>query len=169
MNRRAGSRTPGTTKTKRVPGLTASQQRLAEDQCADLGERLTPARLAAYAEVRSHDRPLSAYELIAKLERREQRKIAPLTVYRHLDFLIRVGLVHRLESRQAYVACDHPEHQHDSQYLLCSECGRADELESKQLWSLLGRLTDQQGFHAVNTVVEVTGLCSDCRPQPAGT
>ena len=85
---------------KQVKGLTASQREVAESKCAEAGERLTPARLTAYAELMSSSRPLSAYELIARLEKREKRKIAPLTVYRHLDFLIRVGLVHRLESKQ---------------------------------------------------------------------
>lgn len=150
-------------RAKKVSGLTAAQQEVAEAKCAELGERLTPARLTAYAEIFASGRPLSAYELIARLEKREKRKIAPLTVYRHLDFLIRVGLVHRLESKQTYLACDHPEHAHESQYLLCSSCGRADELESKQLWKLLDKLTDQQGFVPVNSVVEVTGLCSECK------
>ncbi len=143
--------------------LTATQRQVAEDRCAQAGVRLTPARLTAYAELLSSETPLSAYELIARLEKRLDKKIAPLTVYRHLDFLIRVGLVHRLESKQAYIACDHPEHAHESQYLLCTSCGRADELESKQLWKLLDKLIDQQGFERVNSVVEVTGLCSDCQ------
>lgn len=150
-------------RTAKEPNLTAAQRTVAETKCAEAGERLTPARLVAYAELLASDRPLSAYELIARLEAREKRKIAPLTVYRHLDFLIRVGLAHRLESKQAYLACDHPEHAHESQYLLCSSCGRADELESKQLWKVLGKLTDQQGFVPVNSVIEVTGLCSDCK------
>ncbi|XOV84176.1 MAG: Fur family transcriptional regulator [bacterium] len=151
-----------TRRTNNAPDLTISQRQVAEAKCAELGERLTPARLAAYAEVLASERPLSAYELIAKLEKKQDRKIAPLTVYRHLDFLIRVGLVHRLESKQAYIACDHPEEVHESQYLLCSACGRADELESKQLWKVLDKLTDQKGFVPVNSVVEVTGLCCDC-------
>ncbi len=108
------------------------------------------------------ERPVSAYELIALLEERQQRKIAPLTVYRHLDFLIRVGLVHRLESTQSYLACDHPEHTHESQYLLCSSCGCADEVESKPLESLVQKIADQRGFQPEDTVVEVRGLCKDC-------
>jgi len=127
---------------KDTVNLSATQRELAQTKCNESGERLTPARLLAYAELASSERPLSAYELIARLEEKQARKIAPLTVYRHLDFLIRVGLVHRLESKQAYLACDHPEHAHESQYLLCSACGRADELESKQLWKLLDKLKD---------------------------
>ena len=143
--------------------ITATQRRVAEEKCAEAGGRLTPARLTAYAELLSSDKPLTAYGLIARLEEKQGRKIAPLTVYRHLDFLIRMGLAHRLESQQAYLACDHPAHEHESQYLLCTSCGRADELESKQLGKVLDKILDQEGFERVSSVVEVTGLCSDCQ------
>jgi len=146
----------------KTPPLAEKSRKLAEARCAEAGARLTPARLAAYAELLACDRPVSAYELIALLEDRQQRKIAPLTVYRHLDFLIRVGLVHRLESTQSYVPCDHPEHAHESQYLLCSSCGHADEVESKRLESLLQKIADQRGFQAENAVVEIKGLCGSC-------
>lgn len=142
--------------------LSAKWRKIAESRCAEKGARLTPARLEAYAELIASDRPLTAYELIAKLEKRQSRKIAPLTVYRHLDFLINVGLVHRLESTQSYLPCDHPEHAHESQYLLCSSCGHVDELESKRIETLLGKLADQHGFQPSNSVVEVTGLCGEC-------
>ena len=145
------------------PKLDDKWRKLAEERCAASGERLTTARLAAYAEMLSADRPVSAYELIALLEDRQDRKIAPLTVYRHLDFLIRVGLVHRLESTQSYLPCDRPDHAHESQYLLCSSCGNADEVESKSLESLLQELADQRGFQAEHTVVEVRGLCGRCK------
>lgn len=142
--------------------LAAKWRKLAEARCADAGERLTPARLAAYAELLASKRPVSAYELIALLEERQQRKIAPLTVYRHLDFLIRVGLVHRLESTQSYLPCDHPEYAHESQYLLCSSCGSVDEVESKPIKSMLQKIADQRGFHTENTVVEIKGVCGSC-------
>ena len=142
--------------------LAKEWRELAEARCATAGERLTPARLGAYAELLASERPVTAYELIALLEERQQRKIAPLTVYRHLDFLIRVGLVHRLESTQSYLPCDHPEHAHESQYLLCSSCGQADEVESKSLESLLQKIADQRGFQPENSIVEIKGICEDC-------
>ncbi len=145
-----------------APPLADKWRKLAESRCAAASERLTPARLAAYAELLASKRPVSAYQLIALLEERQHRKIAPLTVYRHLDFLMRVGLVHRLESTQSYLPCEHPDHAHESQYLLCSSCGRADEVESKPLESLLRKTADQRGFHPESSVVEIRGLCGDC-------
>ena len=151
-----------------TPKLAAKWRKLAEARCAAADERLTPARLAAYAELLASGRPVSAYELIALLEDRQQRKIAPPTVYRHLDFLMRVGLVHRLESTQSYLPCDHPEHTHESRYLICSSCGRAEEVESKSLESLLHKIADQRGFQPENNVVEIKGLCERCSTGDSG-
>ena len=142
--------------------LAAKWRGLAEGRCAEKGERLTPARLAVYAEMLACGRPLSAYELIALLEERQERKIAPLTVYRHLDFLMRTGLVHRLQSAQTYLPCEHPDHAHESQFLLCSSCGHVDEVESRGLETLLSQIADEHGFRPDNAVVEINGVCGTC-------
>ena len=149
-------------RTARAAPLAAKWQKLAEGRCAENGERLTPARLAVYAEMLACGRPLSAYELIALLEQRQERKIAPLTVYRHLDFLTRTGLVHRLQSAKTYFPCDHPENAHESQFLLCSSCGDVDEVESSGIERLLSRIADERGFRSDNAIVEVKGVCGVC-------
>lgn len=148
--------------------LATKWRKLAEARCEATNARLTPARQAAYAELLTCNKPVTAYELIALLEKRQSRKIAPLTVYRHLDFLIGVGLVHRLESTQSYLPCDHPEHEHESQYLLCSACGHVDEVESASLGSLLQQIAEQRGFKPENAIVEIKGLCSGCATRTEG-
>lgn len=110
----------------------------------------------------THGQPLSAYELIALLEQRQERKIAPLTVYRHLDFLMRADLVHRLQSTQSYFPCDHPDHAHKCQFLVCSSCGHVDEVESSGIETLLSEIAEERGFRPDNAVVEVKGLCGTC-------
>lgn len=149
------------------PALSGKARQRAEAVCSEHGERLTPGRAAAYAALLENDKPLSAYDLIAQLEKQQDRKIAPLTVYRHLDFLMRVGLVHRLQSTQSYLPCDHPEHDHKSQYLLCSSCGQVDELESKTIEVLLSEIAAARGFRPKNAVVEVEGMCEVCAEQTA--
>lgn len=142
--------------------LDSKRRKLAELRCAERGERLTSARLTVYEVLCASDRPLSAYELIALLAERQNRRIAPTTVYRHLDFLMRLGLVHRLESAHAYLPCNHPGQAHESQYLVCSDCGHVDEIESRRLGTLLNKIADQHGFRPENAVVEVKGLCGSC-------
>ena len=149
-------------KAKGSARISSHWRTLAEARCQELGERLTPARLGAYAELLAAKRALTAYELIALLEKRQEKKIAPLTVYRHLDFLVRVGLVHRIESTQSYLPCDHPEHPHESQYLLCSDCGRVEEVHSDSLETELDRIASKRGFRPAKAVVELSGVCEDC-------
>jgi Fur family zinc uptake transcriptional regulator len=150
-----------TSSERRAP-ISAHWKSLAEDRCRHLGERLTPARLGAYAELLAANGAVTAYELIHRLEKRQDRKIAPLTVYRHLEFLTRVGLVHRIESTQSYLTCSHPEDTHESQYLLCSDCGRVEEVHSDSLETELGRIATKRGFKPARVVVEVSGTCGDC-------
>lgn len=151
-----------TDKRNQHADLPAQVLQLAEKLCAAAGERLTPARLNAYAELVTQGRPVSAYELLALLEKREKRKLAPLTVYRQLEFLTRVGLVHKLASAQAFLACDHPDHPHDGLYLVCSTCGHTDELESTALTQLLGKAARSRGFKSSRRIVELEGTCKNC-------
>ncbi len=142
--------------------ISAHWRELAEARCQEQGERLTAARLAAYAELLAGQGAMSAYDLIARLEDRQGRKIAPLTVYRHLDFLTRVGLVHRIESTQSYLTCDHPQHAHESQYLLCTECGHVEEVHSNSLEKSLSKIADEHAFQPARTIVEINGICASC-------
>jgi Fur family zinc uptake transcriptional regulator len=86
----------------------------------------------------------------------------PPTVYRALDFLLEQGLVHRLESLNAYVGCIHPEHPHASQFLICRDCGEVRELESRNVDRTLDSELKACGFKAESQVIEVTGRCLRC-------
>ena len=80
----------------------------AEAACAAGGARLPPIRRDVLGVLYSTHRPLGAYDEIADaLAGQGRRKLAPISVYRALDFLVAEGLVHRLASRNAYVACPH--------------------------------------------------------------
>ena len=75
----------------------------AEVLCAARAQRLTPMRRHVLEALLDSHRPLGAYEIIERLGR--HGRPAPITVYRALDFLRDNGLVHRIESRNAFVAC----------------------------------------------------------------
>src|SRR5215472_4772220 len=76
----------------------------AEALCTERGERLTPMRRRVLETLAASHRPLGAYEIIDRLADSAPRP-APITVYRALDFLLANGLVHRIESRNAFIAC----------------------------------------------------------------
>ena len=76
----------------------------AEQVCARRAQKFTPIRRQVLQALLSSHRPLGAYEVIDELAKSMPRP-APITVYRALDFLMENGLVHRIESRNAFLAC----------------------------------------------------------------
>jgi Fur family zinc uptake transcriptional regulator len=100
--------------------------------CTERGARLTPLRRRVLELIwRGHapakHAPVRAYDLLARLSDKGARA-APPTVYRALEFLLAHGLIHRIESLNAYVGCMHPEGAHGGQFLICEDCGAAAEV-----------------------------------------
>jgi Fur family transcriptional regulator, zinc uptake regulator len=114
------------------------------------------------------ERPLSAYDLIDAL--REYGRVAPPTVYRALQKLIDVGLAHRLETQNAYVACrDSGEscgHRHRAGFMICRLCGKTLEFGDKEIEHLISRAAAHGGFTAERVAIEIQGLCETCSNLP---
>jgi Fur family zinc uptake transcriptional regulator len=144
----------------------AAAVRTAERLCDLRGARLTELRRRVLELIwRSHE-PVGAYAILDAL-REEGRTAAPPTVYRALEFLTEQGLVHRIESRNAYVGCADPEHGHSSQFLICGRCGAASELHDGRIQGVIGDCAHEVGFRIQHLVVEAIGLCPSCAAQAA--
>jgi len=106
--------------------------------------------------------PLSAYTILDRL--RDDGFRAPLQVYRALDKLVEIGLVHRLESLNAFVACRHPGcDSHESiAFMICDECGSVIEITDKALARRLKTLARDAGFALNKSTIELRGLCEAC-------
>lgn len=134
----------------------------AEALCASRGARLTAIRRQVLELVWSGHRPRGAYAILDDMAV-EGKRVAPLTVYRALDFLVEQGLVHRIESLNAYIGCPDPDHAHPGQFLVCRECGNAIELNDARVSAAIASCAGDQGFTVDRTTVEVRGLCAACR------
>ncbi len=134
----------------------------AEKLCAAKDLRFTPLRRRVLELVWSSHKPVGAYALLDKL-RNEDLGSAPPTVYRALDFLIENGLIHRIERMNAFIGCSHPGEAHRGFFLICSDCGNAEELDGEGLSEAITADAQRRGFAARDMTLEVTGLCADCR------
>lgn len=135
----------------------------AEQQCQQRGVRFTPIRRRVLEMIALADGGLKAYDLLDKLAV-EHASARPPTVYRALDFLIEQGLVHRIESLNAYVACPCPEHAHGFQLLICRLCGRVEELHLDDVNAQLASRARGLGFRVERQTIELLGTCEGCTP-----
>lgn len=135
--------------------------------CARRGLRLTPQRRRVLAALLESHVPASAYEIMDRLAEDGGRP-APISIYRALDFLTANGFAHRIESRNAFVACSHV---HDDGgavvFLLCERCGAAGELEAPDLMVRIAEAAQGAGFAATASVIEIRGACRRCREAQA--
>src|SRR5262245_10039674 len=138
---------------------------VAEVRCVERGQRLTPIRREVLAALLVSHRPLGAYEIMERLAPRGPRP-APITVYRALEFLRENGLVHRIESRNAFVACVHAHAAGDLVvFLLCDRCGTVGEASSAEAASNLKAAARSAGFSPKSPVIEISGVCMHCGNQ----
>lgn len=136
----------------------------AENACHERGLRLTPMRRQVLDALYATHRPMSAYDLVDRLgPEGGDKRPAPITVYRALDFLLENGFVHKLESRNAFIACPFRHAPGDLVvFMICEQCGGVDEACSEELRGALSHLAQAQGFSPRANVIELAGRCAHC-------
>ena len=140
---------------------TADALAHAETLCAARAQRLTPLRRQVLEVLLESHKPLGAYEII---DRAPGARPAPITIYRALDFLRDNGLVHRIESRNAFVACVNNHADGDLVvFLICERCGVVGEAPSAAVADQLKSAARAAGFTPKAPVIEISGVCAHCR------
>ncbi len=134
----------------------------AEALCRSRAARFTEGRRLVLQIILENGGPMGAYDILERLNARG-RRAAPNMVYRALDFLIKQGLVHRLASLNAYMACDRPTEPHAPQFLVCRTCGSVDEVADGAIDSAVHQAAEAADFAVNAPIVEVEGQCARCR------
>lgn len=144
------------------PGSTALA---AAAKCALTGQGVqwTDLRAQVFEALAGEGQPASAYDVAERVTRASGRRIAANSVYRILDLFVAHNLAKRVESRNAYVANTHPACAHDCIFLVCERCGRIAHLDDDRLAGTMRDRALAVGFEAARPVLELIGLCRDCR------
>jgi Fur family transcriptional regulator, zinc uptake regulator len=143
----------------------------AEAHCANLGLRLTDTRRHVYEALANKQQAMGAYDLIDALASRGHKRLAPISVYRALDFLLEAGLAHKIQSRNAFVACPHRHNSDDVVvFMICDQCGRVEEATSSAVSKAMASVAHGMRFKPRGQVVEMHGCCAGCNLniEPAG-
>ena len=135
----------------------------ADKLCDASGARLTDLRKRVLQLVWSSHQPATAYDLLEQL-RKQKKNAEPPTVYRALEFLQEHNLVHRIESLNAFIGCNHPLRDHTSQFLICSQCNQVTELQdSVPINRAISAQATKLSFNISDQTIEIKGICGSCQ------
>jgi Fur family transcriptional regulator, zinc uptake regulator len=127
------------------------------------GEQWTDIRAAVYDAIVAAEAPLSAYDIADRMSTKLARRIAPNTVYRILDLFLAHNIVSRIESKNAYVACAHPDAKEDCLFLVCERCGSTSHQDNHKIGVDVRAVANRDGFSPHRVVMEIHGLCGRCQ------
>jgi Fur family transcriptional regulator, zinc uptake regulator len=129
--------------------------------CSERGVLLTPIRKQVLSLIWESHKAVKAYELLDKLKPL-QSAAKPVTVYRALDFLIEQGLIHRVESLNAFIGCSSPAAKHEQLLLICNQCNEVEERSAKHVMKALSDEIKLANFIVHSKAIEIHGICQNC-------
>ncbi|HRY08174.1 MAG TPA: transcriptional repressor [Hyphomicrobiaceae bacterium] len=162
-----------TNKSPTLPRKTISAARLAQSIerartiFTEKNLRFTDLRQRVFSEIAATNGAIGAYDILDRLSDKGTR-LAPISVYRSIDALLDAGVIHRLESKNAYFACRRHEHGKHGRpiFLSCERCGSVTEAEAQGVFELINSVARDQDFEAKVKFVEVSGICVRCAGSP---
>lgn len=125
--------------------------------------RFTKLRQMVYEEIASTYASIGAYEILNRLADKGTR-VAPISIYRAIDALLEAGVIHRLESKNAFFACRRMDHRTGRRplFLSCERCDAVGEVDGQHIFDLIGEAAVGAKFVPRVKFVEVQGLCPRC-------
>ncbi len=126
--------------------------------------RFTKLRQQVYGEIASTHSSIGAYEILARMAGKGTR-VAPISVYRAIEALLNAGVVHRLESKNAFFACRRADHTSTGRrpiFLSCEVCGAVGEVDGQDIFDAVDERARGTGFTPKVKFVEISGTCPRC-------
>jgi Fe2+ or Zn2+ uptake regulation protein len=128
----------------------------------DGGYKVTNPRKQVLEAIEKAEGPMSPYD-IGKMTEEEGKHLDQVTIYRVINLLCSLNLVHKVFSRGGYVRCDLLEEEGCHRFLVCRGCGNLQEFRNEALCNQENQIAQKMGFQAEHHVTESSGLCRDCR------
>ncbi len=133
----------------------------AQAVCDAKSSRFTRLRKRVLELIWARTEPVKAYDLLSDLQKEDQ-SAKPSTIYRTLDFLLELGLVHKIHRQNAYVGCVDPKEEEPCFFLVCNSCNSVTEKHDKEYLKLIKNISKRYQFKLNDTSFEIEGLCNNC-------
>lgn len=135
---------------------------MAEAYCRKRGEKLTPIRRKVLELLLAAGRATKAYSLLDEMRTIHPGSVPP-TVYRALDFLLSAGLVHRIESINAFTVCHDLTRCRHGVLVVCRQCNNVTEVHQPKLREAIATQIEHTGYQLANDDIELKGVCAACQ------
>ena len=126
-------------------------------------EKLTNNQQTVLDLLEKSKEPLKAYAILFDIQKKGIK--APLQVYRALDKLIEIGKVHKIESKNSYIACNNTDcsSKTSTSFLICELCDDVTELKKNNLSIYFSKQSEKSNFKYTKHNLEIYGACKDCK------
>ncbi len=142
----------------------------AKSVCKSKGIKFTQLREQVFRSIAASHKAVGAYDII-EIVAQNGKRIAPISMYRILDALSEIGLIHRLESQNSYFAC-HSGHNVDANdcrsqvFIICKTCNTVIEIEAPEIGTAVKKAAISSEFQLHQALLEIIGLCKHCSKSP---
>ena len=112
--------------------------------------------------IKKSNEPLKAYSILSNVQKKGIK--APLQVYRALDKLVAIGKIHKIESKNAFIACQNSKCQvaKATAFSICENCEKVSEIKNSKLFEYLKDFNDKSGMKYKKYNLEFFGVCNEC-------
>ena len=124
---------------------------------------LTKNQQIIFELIHKSPEPLKAYTILSNVQKKGIK--APPQVYRALDKLVEIGKIHKIESKNAFVACRNSdcEISKATAFSICESCEVVDEISDVKLSKYLSSINHKKGMKFKRFNLEFFGLCQKCK------
>jgi Fur family ferric uptake transcriptional regulator len=129
--------------------------------------RMTPERQSVLEVILSREGHFDADELLRFIRRRNKR-VSRATLYRTLDHLREAGLVKMHRFGRGHALFEHTYGRQHHDHMVCDACGRVIEFVNEEIERLQEEMCRKHRFHSTNHVMQIFGICWECRNKETG-
>ena len=126
-------------------------------------QALTRNQQIVFDIINKSSEPLKAYTILSNVQKKGIK--APPQVYRALDKLIEMGKIHKIESKNAFVACQNSSCNISkaTAFSICESCEEVTEIDNSKISKYLSSFADKIGMKYKKYNLEFFGLCKKCK------
>ena len=126
---------------------------------------LTKNQLTVLNLLEKSNEPLKAYSILFDTQKEGMK--SPLQVYRALDRLMELGKVHKIESKNSFIACKNSNCNAftSTSFLICENCEKVTEIKDKNLSNYFSKITSKNNLTYNKHNLEIYGSCKNCKPK----